>query len=182
MRLFLAVFPPADAQMAASRAAASFGKKGDDIAWVHRDHLHYTLRFIGEATALEARAATEAAKEATAAIAPFGVSLGGFAAFPSARLARVLWIGLLQGSEPMRRLASALEDALAKHGFARAETEFEPHLTIGRLRESADMTQRLIASPMVDVRFQVDSVLLVKSVLGKSGSVYEPLSSAKLLA
>jgi 2'-5' RNA ligase len=181
MRLFLAVFPPADAQMAASRAAASFRQKGDDIAWVHRDQLHYTLRFLGETGAHDVRAAAEAAKEAAKSIAPFGVSLGGFAAFPSARQARVLWIGLLQGSEPMQRLASALEDALARHGFAKAETEFEPHLTIGRLRESADMTQRLIASPMVDVRFQVDSVLLVKSMLGKSGSVYEPMSSAKLL-
>ena len=181
MRLFLAVFPPAEAQMAAARAAAAFRQQGDDIAWVRREQLHHTLRFIGEATALEARAAAGAASEAVKTIAPFGVALGGFAAFPSARHARVLWIGLLQGSEAMRRLASALEDALARHGFANAESEFEPHLTIGRLRASADMTQRLIASPMMDVRFQVDHVLLVNSTLSRTGPVYEPIASVKLL-
>ena len=92
----------------------------------------------------------------------------------------MVWIGLLQGSEPMRRLASSLEDALGRHGIPKAEEEFEPHLTIGRLRTSANMTARLIASESVEVRFQVDTIFVVKSVLGKGGPVYEPLASARL--
>ena len=180
MRTFLAVFPDAAAQLATSRAVEAFRQKGDDIAWVQSDHLHFTLRFLGEVTEHDAKAAAEAAREVAAASVPFGVALGGFAAFPSAKQARVVWIGLLQGSEPMRRLASSLEDALGRHGIPKAEEEFEPHLTIGRLRTSANMTARLIASESVEVRFQVDTIFVVKIVLGKGGPVYEPLASARL--
>ena len=180
MRLFIAVFPPPDIQNAAYRAADPLRPGHDAVAWVRKGNLHYTMRFLGEVDdACGTRAAT-AMREAAASRQKFGAALGGFGAFPSAKRARVLWIGMLQGAEPMRLLASALDAALTRHGFEPAEESFEPHLTLGRVRAPGDWTARLLDAPAVEARFQVDRMKLVNSVLAPGGSRYETMEEAAL--
>ena len=181
MRLFIAVFPPPATQTAAWRAAEPLRTgRGDPVSWVKPDNLHYTMRFLGEVEDAQAPRAAEAMREAAAAHARFGAALGGFGAFPTARKARVLWIGMLQGAEAMRLLATSLENALKKQRFERADQPFEPHLTLGRVRMPGDWTTRLIDAPAVEARFQVDKMVLVKSLLGGGGSRYELIGEASL--
>jgi 2'-5' RNA ligase len=180
MRLFIAVFPPPELQAVAWRAAEPLRVGRDAVSWVRAENLHFTLRFLGELDASGAARATDAMLAAAAAHARFGATVGGFGAFPTARRARVLWIGMLHGAEPMRLLATSLEHALKQHGFERADESFEPHLTVGRLRTAADWTARLIETPTVEARFQVSRVQLLKSTTGGVGSTYELLSEAHL--
>lgn len=180
MRLFIAIFPPPDAQHAAYRAADPLRTGRDNVAWVKRENLHYTVRFLGECDEAGMTRATTAMREAAASRAPFGAAIGGFGAFPNAKRARVLWLGSLQGAEPMRLLASALEASLARHGFDAAEQPFEPHLTVGRVRMPGDWTTRLIDAPTVESRFAVDRLRLVQSRLGRGGSLYEVVAEAEL--
>src|SRR5512134_1285875 len=125
MRLFIAVFPPPDVQQAAYRAADPLRIGHDAVAWVKRENLHYTMRFLGEVDDAAAERAAGAMREAAATRQRFGAALGGFGAFPSAKRARVLWVGMVQGAEPMRLLASALDEALTRHGFEPADQAFE---------------------------------------------------------
>ncbi len=180
MRLFIAVFPPPDVQNVAYRAADPLRPGRDAVTWVKPEHLHYTMRFLGDLDAAGATRAGEAMREAAAARARFGATLGGLGAFPSARRARVLWLGMLQGDEPMRLLASALDQALVRHGFERADEAFEPHLTLGRVRVAGDWTARLLDAPTVEARFQVDRLQLVQSTLAAGGSVYDIVAEAPL--
>jgi 2'-5' RNA ligase len=180
MRLFIAVFPPADIQTAAYRAADPLRPGHDAVAWVRKGNLHYTMRFLGEVDEAGAERAAAAMREAAASRPKFGAALGGFGAFPSAKRARVLWIGMMQGAEPMRQLAGALDASLARHGFEPAEESFEPHLTVGRVRAPGDWTSRLLDAPTVEARFQVDRMRLVKSVLSPGGSQYETVEEAVL--
>jgi len=180
MRLFIAVFPPAEVQTAAYRAADPLRPGHDGVAWVRKGNLHYTMRFLGDVDEAQAAQAADAMREAAASRTRFGAALGGFGAFPSAKRARVLWIGMLQGAEPMRLLASALDAALARRGFESADESFEPHLTVGRVRAPGDWTARLIDAPTMEARFQVDRLLLVKSVLAPDGSRYETIAEAAL--
>src|SRR5262245_28654844 len=180
MRLFIAVFPPAEVQQSAYRAADPLRPGHDAVAWVQKENLHYTMRFLGEVDDDGAKRASEAMREAAANRSRFGASLGGFGAFPSAKRARVLWIGMLQGAEPMRLLASALEESLERHGFEPGEDSFEPHLTVGRVRAPGDWTARLLDAPTLEARFQVDRLKLVKSVLAPGGSRYEPIAEGLL--
>jgi RNA 2',3'-cyclic 3'-phosphodiesterase len=138
------------------------------------------MRFLGECELGAVERATAAMREAAAARPRFGAALGGFGAFPNAKRARVLWIGTMQGAEPMRLLASALEASLVRHGFEAADQDFEPHLTVGRVRTPGDWTTRLLDVPTVESRFQVDRLQLVKSTLASGGSRYEPLVEKKL--
>lgn len=180
MRLFIAVFPPADVQSIAYRACDPLRPGHDAVAWVRKGNLHYTMRFLGEVDEAGAESAAVATREAAASRPRFGAALGGFGAFPSAKRARVLWIGMLQGAEPMRLLASTLDEALVRHGFEAAEESFEPHLTVGRVRAPGDWTARLLDAPTVEARFQVDRLQLVKSVLSSGGSKYETVAEASL--
>jgi RNA 2',3'-cyclic 3'-phosphodiesterase len=179
-RLFLALFPSPDAQAAAARACEALRSPGDGVSWVKRENLHYTLRFLGELGADGARRALEAAREAASDHRPFGAALGVFGFFPSARRARLLWIGLVEGDEQMRLLASSLEAALQRRGFDRADKPFEPHLTVGRLRVPADWLAKMVAVKAVEARFTVDRVLLMKSTLSPRGSIYEVVGEARL--
>ena len=180
MRIFLAVFPPPEVQAAAHHAVGQWRARGDGVSWVAPANLHFTLRFLGEQPD-EAVARAEAAARATASQhVPFGAALGGFGAFPTARRARVIWLGLSQGSEPLRRLAISLEEALRAEDFPPDDPEFEPHLTLARIRASADWTSRLIAAPAVEGRFRVEELALVKSTLAAGGARYEPIARVRL--
>jgi len=180
MRLFIAVFPPADVQGIAYRAADPLRPGHDAVAWVRKGNLHYTMRFLGDVDEAGAVNAAAAMREAAASRPRFAATLGGFGAFPSAKRARVLWIGMLQGAEPMRLLASTLDQALVRHGFEAADESFEPHLTVGRVRVPGDWTTRLLDAPTVEARFQVGRLQLVKSVLAPGGSKYETVAEVEL--
>jgi 2'-5' RNA ligase len=180
VRLFIAVFPPPDVQSAAYRAADPLRPGHDAVAWVRKGNLHYTMRFLGEVDEAGAANAAAAMREAAASRPRFAAVLGGFGAFPSAKRARVLWIGMLQGAEPMRLLASTLDEALVRHGFEPADESFEPHLTLGRVRAPGDWTARLLDAPSAEARFQVDRMSLVKSVFSPGGSKYETVEEAML--
>ena len=180
MRLFIAVFPPPDVQSIAYRAADPLRPGHDAVAWVRKGNLHYTMRFLGDVDEAGAVNAAAAMHEAAASRPRFAAVLGGFGAFPSAKRARVLWIGMLQGAEPMRLLASTLDQALVRHGFEAADESFEPHLTVGRVRVPGDWTTRLLDAPAAEARFQVDRLQLVKSVLAPGGSKYETIEEATL--
>jgi 2'-5' RNA ligase len=186
VRLFLAVFPPRATQTLAAGVIEKLRKPNDHVSWVAPQNLHYTMRFIGDVGADGARRVEEAALEAAAGQSPFGVALGPPGAFPSAKRARVLWLGVNQGNEPFARLAHALETSLERCGFEPEGRDFTAHLTLGRVREpgrdwTAELT-RASAPEGADARFGVEALDVVESQLTKQGSVYTVRARAPLRA
>jgi 2'-5' RNA ligase len=183
VRIFIAVFPPDAVQAAAHETIERMRRPGDGVSWVKRDNLHYTLRFMGELGDDGARRAAEAVGEGATHHAAFDVALGGPGAFPNARNARVLWLGIERGGEPFVALANDVEASLRRHGFGKADRPFAPHLTIGRVRErDQDWSDRLAAAkPLApSAAFRVDRVLVVHSTLSPQGSIYRPVHEAVL--
>jgi len=180
MRLFIAVFPPPQVQRAAYAATAPLRASAGSVSWVPPDQMHVTMRFLGEADDAQRAHAIAAMQKVAASQPRFGAALGGFAAFPTAKRARVLWLGMMQGAEPMRLLAGALEEALEGAGFEPVETAFEPHLTVGRIGTPADWTARLIEANAPEARFQVDRLVLVQSTPRSRGSHYQVIAEAPL--
>jgi RNA 2',3'-cyclic 3'-phosphodiesterase len=185
MRIFLAVFPPPAAQQLAADVIDALRQPGDGVSWVKKEHLHYTLRFLGEIGDDGARRAGEAAREAAAACAAFDVALGTCGAFPTGPGARVLWIGLARGADPFVALEDRLEKALAHRGWAPDPRGFTPHLTLGRVREPGrDWSEPLAGVGSLDHRalasFRVDRIRVVRSELHPHGSIYHTVSEAAL--
>jgi 2'-5' RNA ligase len=179
-RLFFAVFPPNATLDAAMNAMAALRKGGDGVAWVRRETLHFTLRFLGDTDAEGSAAAADAAREAAAAHAPFAAALGAAGAFPDAAHARVLWLGLAEGVEPLRALARTLQAALAERGFGQAVALTAPHLTLGRLREPGDWRSALAEVRVPRAAFRVERLSLVRSTLSPGGSRYAVITETPL--
>ena len=176
MRIFLAVIPPAEVQRAAHGVIETLRRPDDGVSWVKVENLHYTMRFLGEIGEDGLRRVTEAAVEAAAVIPRFDAELGGPGAFPSARRARVIWLGMRSGAAPLTDLAGALERALAKRGFEPEGRKFAAHLTLGRVRDPReDWSARLEAAalpPAAPRRFAVDRLSVVQSQLNPKGAIY----------
>jgi 2'-5' RNA ligase len=184
MRLFLAVFPPAEVQRAAFGLIEALRRPGDGVSWVKPENLHYTLRFLGEVGDDGAQRAAEAATEAAAKSREFPAALGGLGAFPDPRRARVIWVGMSEGDEALVALAGELDRALAKRGFGAPDKPFSAHLTLGRVRESRRDWTAALAEPVAAdpaVRFTVDRIGVVESQLSPRGSIYTVRSEVAMV-
>src|ERR1700746_1279437 len=100
-----------------------------DARWVRPESLHLTLKFIGE----KPPETVEQIKRALSAIQAdnLQITLRDYGFFPSARSARVFWIGIEAGPA-LAALAAAVDQATAALDIPREERGFSPHLTLAR--------------------------------------------------
>src|SRR4051812_20038389 len=93
--------------------------------WVARDAMHVTLRFLGETDASLVPALSDLVTKLGARL-PLEVRATSLLAFPDAKKARVLTIGL----EGVDALARECEESAVALGFAPEERAFRAHLTL----------------------------------------------------
>jgi 2'-5' RNA ligase len=174
MRIFLGIFPPAAVQQVAAELIERLRRPGDGVSWVKPENLHFTVRFLGELGDDGARRAAEAAQQGAAEHRAFEAALGVPGAFPSAKRARVLWLGLFKGAEPLVSLAQSVARALERRGFEKEDRPFTAHLTLGRVRErDQDWSGRLEGVVPEPAAFAVDRVSVIRSTLSPRGSIYQ---------
>src|SRR5262249_17380422 len=144
MRCFVAVALPAPVRerLGAARDELRCRAPDADVRWVSTEGLHITLKFLGEVAEDRLRAGGRAPSGGgprPPAPAPPGghraLTLGarGLGAFPAARIARVIWAGVVDGAS-LAALASDVEAALSTLGFSPEARAFRPHVTLGRVR------------------------------------------------
>ena len=100
-----------------------------EVRWTEAESWHVTLKFIGEKP--DARVAEIETALGSIAAEPLEISLRGYGFFPTARAARVFWIGIEAG-EGLANLARAVDEKLSGIGIAKEERAFSPHLTLAR--------------------------------------------------
>lgn len=129
MRLFIAL----DIDDAIRERIARFeqGVSGfaPDARWARPESLHVTLKFIGE----QPEPAVEQIRHALSAIprSPVDVQFRGYGFFPTAKSARVFWIGIEAGPQ-LAALAAAIDEEMPSLGIPKEDHAFSPHLTLAR--------------------------------------------------
>ena len=100
-----------------------------EARWVRPESMHVTLKFIGEKPA----EVVEEIKKALASVQadPVAMSFRGQGFFPTAKSARVFWVGIESGPS-LTALARAVDSATAALGIPKEERAFSPHLTLAR--------------------------------------------------
>jgi 2'-5' RNA ligase len=159
------------------------------------ENWHFTLRFLG-ATDEERREILIRQMSAALLGSSFRVAFGELGAFPNARRARILWLGVEDGSERFRTLAKVVEKVVTAVGFAPEKRDFTPHLTLSRvdpptsvtslvasgirIRERPDRVQRMKSEEGTHgpdrCEMDVDSIVLYRSVPGGAAPRYEELA------
>ncbi len=155
-----------------------------DVAWVARDNVHLTLRFLGDVEAARRDAAARALSDAAAGCGCFDLSVRGLGAFPTPTRARVVWAGVDDGAAQAAALARRVDDALAALGFAREPRAFAAHVTLGRVRTpraNPHLAEALAASGTFG-RQRVNRLVLLRSQLSPRGARYTELAAAPLAA
>ncbi len=157
------------------------------VRLVRPEGVHLTLKFLGVVQVAQVDAITSALARVASAHTPFVLGLSGAGVFPERSAPRVLWVGIEGDVGPLRSLQRDVEAALEALGFPREERGFQPHLTIGRIKEGTPPAERreaeralmsAWASPRVPI--EVGSVSLMKSILKPDGAIYQRLASVTL--
>jgi len=183
LRSFIAIEIPAGIQGAISQATMLMKKTLPKtlVRWVPSQNIHLTLKFLGNVSADNLERLAGALKIEAAAHPAFSMSVGGIGAFPTARRARVIWIGL-EPPPAMQILQRGVEATIAQMGYAPEERPFSAHLTIGRVGQHASASDLQLIRGVLDATrigilgtVRVDALQIFKSDLQPGGSVYTRL-------
>jgi RNA 2',3'-cyclic 3'-phosphodiesterase len=129
MRVFIALDIDDPIREAIQRFLQGVCGFAPDARWVRPESLHVTLKFIGEKPAQ----AVEAIKHALAGVQAeaFELTFRGYGFFPTARSARVFWVGIAAGPQ-LVMLAKAIDEITSTLGISKEDHTFSPHLTLAR--------------------------------------------------
>ncbi|MGO9873944.1 MAG: RNA 2',3'-cyclic phosphodiesterase [Acidimicrobiia bacterium] len=166
-RAFVAVRLPEtvlDAVAARLGAVALVGRPTSREQW------HLTLQFLGDDADVDAVAGALDRIDATGGPA----QVGGAGAFPDARHARVLWLGLAQGNTVVTRLAAAVARHLTALGHEPDARPFRAHLTVARCRMPIDLRSVIesVGNEPVGPTWEIDAVTLYESIRHSTGADY----------
>jgi len=129
MRLFIALDIDDAIRARIARFVDGVRNFAPDARWMKPESLHVTLKFIGE----QPDAAVEKIKKELASVSAgtTEIKFSGHGFFPTAKSARVFWIGLEAGPQ-LAALAAVIDDKMASLGMAKEDRAFSPHLTLAR--------------------------------------------------
>ncbi len=179
MRLFIGIGLSPECRRAIAAAVSPFREKGGAVSWTPEHNLHLTLRFLGETPASRVDELAGLMTEGGRGVPSFLLRVEGGGAFPTLRAPRVLWIGIREPLELVRKLHQNMENALSGAGFPRDERAFHPHVTVGRVRRRVapgwgETYVSAVSGAAFDAVF-VDSYRLYESRLSPSGADYSVL-------
>jgi len=166
-----------------------------DARWVRPESLHVTLKFIGE----KPIETVEEIKRALSSIraGSIEITFRGYGFFPTAKAARVFWVGIESGPQ-LSSLAESVDEATFALGIPREDHPFAPHLTLargggrsgapGRRKDDAPnknfqrLQQKLAALPTPDFgTMAAHEFFLYQSQLSRGGSRYTKIAQVALV-
>jgi 2'-5' RNA ligase len=129
MRIFIALDIDDAIRARIARFVEGVSGFAPEARWAKPESLHVTLKFIGE----QPEPAVEQIKQALSVIPANAAEIHfrGFGFFPTAKSARVFWIGMEAGPQ-LATLAAAIDDKTALLGIPKEDRAFSPHLTLAR--------------------------------------------------
>ncbi len=184
IRTFVCIEIPVSVRERIAELQRDLRRAEAQISWTKPSNIHLTLKFLGDVARSRIERVTQAVERAASSIASFEIEVGGAGCFPSPRSPRVLWIGLAGLPDSLRQMHARIEDELYGEGFPREAKRFSPHLTIGRVRapkNASKLAEELMATGFEPEKFQAREVIVMKSELNPSGSVYTPQATVRLI-
>ena len=140
MRLFIALDIDAAIHEHLARFVEGVRNFAPDARWVRPESLHVTLKFVGEQPDTSIDKIKQALR--TVVAGPSEITLRGYGFFPTAKAARVFWIGMEAGPE-LAALAASIDEKMSTLGIPKENRAFSPHLTLARAAGGSGAPGRL---------------------------------------
>jgi 2'-5' RNA ligase len=129
MRLFVALDIDDAIRQRIQRFMEGVSGFAPEARWVRPESLHVTLKFIGE----KPNPAVEEIRRALSGVRSESIELSfrGYGFFPTAKAARVFWVGIESGPQ-LVSLAKAIDETTFALGIPKEGHPFAAHLTLAR--------------------------------------------------
>ena len=184
MRVFIAVELSESIRSAIVQVQSRLRGTEDKIKWADPSLTHVTLKFLGEIKKEKLGAVTEVTQKIAQKFSPFLIQIKGAGAFPTLSSPRVIWLGVDRGGTNLEKIASELENHLAKNGFSKEKRKWTPHLTLGRVKllvEPEKLSGLILgAKEVVAGEMDVREISVIESRLTPSGPIYTILERIRL--
>ena len=183
MRLFIAIQLPPEV---AARAFEILPTALPALRRVKVENLHLTLAFLGQTPDERIGDVTAAASDSAAAVSSFTLAFDRAGRFPERGRPRVVWLGLAEGASRVLELGAGVSAALRSRGLRFDDRPLAPHLTLARVVEDASAAEAktvgaaLEGLAIPELRFEVNEIAVVQSVLSPKGPRYTALATVPL--
>ncbi|HEU4488293.1 MAG TPA: RNA 2',3'-cyclic phosphodiesterase [Actinomycetota bacterium] len=180
LRLFFAVEVPAELLELVRAKSAGLRSKWPEARWTTPENQHLTLKFLGATSSDDLDNLVQTGAAVARSHAAAEVALTELGAFPSARRARVLWLGISDPAGVLHGLAAGLSSACESLGYRPEARPYVPHLTLARFKTPVRLGSELTLE-LSEALFEVSEVGLWRSHLSPKGARYELLESLPLM-
>ena len=157
--------------------------KKSDVKWVQPKNIHLTLKFLGEIEDEKVVEVCSITQDVAGRHKSFELDVECVGSF-GGRSARVLWVGVGQGSDDLLRLQENLDQQLTSAGWPQETRKFTGHLTLCRVRNpKAGIKLAQTSEAYGDFKLgtiSADSVCVYQSQLRPTGPIYTVLGDYKL--
>jgi 2'-5' RNA ligase len=182
LRSFIALPSSLDLRRSLQEIQAHLIEERADVKWDSPDKFHITLKFLGNAGTDQLTALAESLAIATSAASAFQLVYSAIGAFPDLIHPKVIWAGA-ESNVALTSLQKEVELVCDRFGFPKETRAFHPHITLGRVKGSTNLTR--LTAKVKSITFEpivtdCSEVLLMKSDLQPTGSVYTTLNSFPL--
>lgn len=148
--------------------------------WEQKHKIHLTLKFIGE---IEKNLIPEIITKLNFLnnLSTQTLELTNFGSFYYKKEPKIFWAGL-KVSDELINAVNLVEDYLYEFGIEKEKRNFKPHLTLLRIKNIAktDFLSKLKDLNFEPIVFEADKIVLYKSELLPTGSVYKSLHKFQL--
>ena len=187
VRAFVAIELPSEVHAfcrdAMERARRRLGPAAGAVRWVEPAGIHLTLKFLGAVPAAQVPRLVERLQSGLADQAGFELAAGTLGVFPEKGLPRVIWLATVGDLAALGICQQRVERALEPLGFPPERRAFAPHLTLGRVRETARPEETAVIAalpaawpPGTSPPFRVTTASLMRSELAPGGARYTRLA------
>ena len=180
MRFFAGLALPSSAVERLSKLRLRLAAPGDGLRWSEPEQWHVTLRFFGEAEAVELQCLKMAVEALSAK--PVDVEIGALGWFA----AKGILYAAIAASPSLAALQAQVVASTSDCGVLPESRPFQPHITLARSKNRTGMaTLRRLCQPEMPafgpaVRWVAEEVLLYESILDRGGAQYEILARQPL--
>ena len=173
--------PLLEAQARMKRRA---GRSSLSPRWTREQQLHVTLKFLGPVDPEHIPALCSAAAQLGSSAPPVDTLLDELGAFGSVRRARVLVAHVADAEGVIEQLAQRVE-LVAEEFVPRETRDFRAHVTLARIKRPGDVSDWLDAARFEPIPLRFTELVLYRSELEPTGSVYtalarQPLGAARV--
>jgi len=155
------------------------------IKTVDEKNFHLSLKFLGDLNTPAIEKTLTVLQGLSSKYHSFKIVLSKrLGVFPNFKKPRVIWAGIEEGNNEVKKIYHDIEKELKDESFYCCDKDFSPHITLGRVKYikcPKNLADYLINIQLKDISQVIHSMELMESTLTRNGPVYTIIRSFPFL-